>query len=128
MKPSLVSSHVPPYSSSSTCWKLLKYRYRIPALSTQNMAIPRNPVNGTTPQMTPKTIAIICRSQYITSKNSSLSSQTELLFSALLHTGSCFTPPLASGVSSFRFPLLILYVSSIDSRVQDYYIRRTGGS
>lgn len=24
MKPSLVSSHVPPYSSSSTCWKLLK--------------------------------------------------------------------------------------------------------
>lgn len=37
MKPSLVSSHVPPYSSSSTCWKLLKYTYRTPALMMQKL-------------------------------------------------------------------------------------------
>lgn len=37
MKPSLVSSHVPPYSSSSICWKLLKYTYKTPALMMQNL-------------------------------------------------------------------------------------------
>lgn len=35
------------------------------------MAMPRNPFNGATPHITPRITAIICRSQYITSKNSS---------------------------------------------------------
>lgn len=37
MNPSFVNSHVPPYSSSSICWKLLKYKYVIPALTTTNL-------------------------------------------------------------------------------------------
>lgn len=37
MNPSFVNSHIPPYSSSSICWKLLKYKYVMPALTTTNL-------------------------------------------------------------------------------------------
>lgn len=37
INPSFVSSHTPPNSSSSICWKLLKYKYVIPALTNTNL-------------------------------------------------------------------------------------------
>lgn len=35
--PSFVNSQAPPNSSSSICWKLVKYAYNITALSTKNL-------------------------------------------------------------------------------------------
>lgn len=37
IKPSLVSSHAPPNSSSSIDWKLVKYRYITPPLTRKNL-------------------------------------------------------------------------------------------
>lgn len=47
-----------------------------------NRANPKMPVNGNKPQTNPKTKPKICLPQYKTSKNSSLSSQTELAVKA----------------------------------------------
>lgn len=37
MKPSFMSSQIPPYSSSSICWKLMQYTYTIPQLIKPNL-------------------------------------------------------------------------------------------
>jgi hypothetical protein len=37
IKPSFVSSQAPPYSSSSTHWKLEKYTYTTPAFTKKNL-------------------------------------------------------------------------------------------
>lgn len=39
IKPSLVSSHGPPYSSSSIFWKFVKYMYKTPAFIRANLKI-----------------------------------------------------------------------------------------
>ncbi|BES97546.1 Hypothetical protein NTJ_10360 [Nesidiocoris tenuis] len=62
MKPSLVSSHAPPNSSSSTDWKLEKYTYTEPALTMANKTSAMKPLSGRRPQMTPTIIPNTCNS------------------------------------------------------------------